>query len=101
VKRFNRGFLAYAGGGKNSRTNQLILALGDNERLGGGSPWEVPWGEIIGEESFQTLSKIHTGYGEKGPSQGRLRKEGSSKEIERDFPKLDYILDCNIIDKLS
>ena len=67
----------------------------------GGSPWEVPWGEIIGEESFKTLSKIHTGYGEKGPSQGRLRKEGSSKEIERDFPLLDYILDCNIIDTLS
>ena len=98
VKRFAKGYLAYAGSGKNSRSNQLIVALSDNERLGGGSPWEVPWGELVGEESFTTLGKIYTGYGDNGPSQGRLHKEGSSKGIEKDFPKLDYILECNVID---
>ena len=44
TKRFQKGYLAYAGSGTNSRSNQLIVALGDNGRLGGGSPWEVPWG---------------------------------------------------------
>jgi len=39
--RFARGYFAYAGSGKNSRGNQLIVALGDNKFLGGGSPWEV------------------------------------------------------------
>ena len=68
VKRFSKGFMAYAGGGKNSRSNQFIVALADNERLGGGSPWEVPWGEVVGVESFETLDKIFIGYGENGPS---------------------------------
>jgi cyclophilin family peptidyl-prolyl cis-trans isomerase len=98
VKRFSKGFLAYAGSGKNSRSNQLIVALQNNEGLGGGSPWEVPWGEVVGDESFATLDKIYTGYGEKGPSQGRLSREGSSKAIFEEFPNLDYILSCEVID---
>ncbi|KAL7497080.1 hypothetical protein ACHAWT_008456, partial [Skeletonema menzelii] len=98
VKRFSKGFLAYAGGGKNSRSNQFIVALKDNERLGGGSPWEVPWGELVGKESFATLDSIYTGYGEKGPSQGRLSREGSSDSIQKEFPRLDYILGCTLVD---
>mmetsp|Transcript_24342 Transcript_24342/g.43889 ORF Transcript_24342/g.43889 Transcript_24342/m.43889 type:complete len:163 (+) Transcript_24342:498-986(+) len=98
VKRFGKGYLAYAGGGKDSRSNQLIVALGNNERLGGGSPWEVPWGEVVGEESFRTLDGIYNGYGDNGPGQGRLRKEGSSEGVARDFPKLDYVLGCDVID---
>ena len=42
VKRYAKGYLGFAGAGPNSRTNQWIVALEDNERLGGGSPWEVP-----------------------------------------------------------
>lgn len=98
VKRFSKGYLAYAGAGKNSRGNQLIVALANNEGLGGGSPWEVPWGEVVGEESFATLDKIYTGYDEKGPSQGRLMREGSSEAIAKDFPMLDYILSCEVVD---
>lgn len=98
VKRFGKGYLAFAGSGKNSRGNQFIVALKDNERLGGGSPWEVPWGEVVGKESFDTLDKIYTGYGEKGPSQGRLHREGSSESIKKEFPHLDYILGCKLVD---
>jgi cyclophilin family peptidyl-prolyl cis-trans isomerase len=43
VKRFAKGYLAYAGGGQNSRNNQFIIALNDNGMLAGGSPWETPW----------------------------------------------------------
>ena len=98
VKRFSKGFLAYAGGGKDSRSNQLIVSLADNEGLGGGSPWEVPWGEVVGVESFATLDKMYTGYGEKGPSQGRLSREGSSDAVAQEFPMLDYILSCDVVD---
>ena len=42
MKRFQKGYLAYAGAGNNSRGTQLILAYEDNPYLGGGSPWEVP-----------------------------------------------------------
>lgn len=98
VKRFPKGYLAYAGGGQNSRSNQLIVALADNGRLAGGSPWEVPWGEVVGDISMRTLDQFYTGYGEKGPSQHILHKEGSSERVADDYPLLDYILECHIVE---
>jgi len=62
TKRFPKGYLAYAGAGKNSRGTQLIIALSDNPYLGGGSPWEVPWGQLFSEESYRVLDSIYTGY---------------------------------------
>ena len=88
-KRFAKGYLAYAGGGKNSRGTQLIVSFEDNLYLGGGSPWEVPWGQLVGEESFATLAKIYTGYGE-APSQGKIRNLGNTY-LETEFPLLDFI----------
>ncbi len=35
VPRYQKGYLGYAGAGKDSRGTQLIMALGTNERLGG------------------------------------------------------------------
>lgn len=100
VKRFAQGYLAYAGAGKESRSSQLIVALQANARLAGGSPWEVPWGELVGTHSFDTLSRIYTGYGDKGPPQGRLRREGASDAVAKDFPLLDYILSCQVMDEV-
>ena len=99
VKRFAQGYLAYAGSGADSRGVQLIVSLQANPRLGGGSPWEVPWGELVGAHSFETLSKIYTGYGEHGPSQGLLRREGASPGVAKDFPLLDYITSCQVVDE--
>lgn len=99
VKRFARGYLAYAGSGKNSRGNQLIMSLHADGPLGGGSPWEVPWGELVGKKSFETLSKIYTGYDEKGPSQGKLMNRGMDEELKEEFPKLDYITKCVLVDE--
>jgi peptidyl-prolyl cis-trans isomerase A (cyclophilin A) len=99
VKRFAQGYLAYAGSGPQSRSNQLIVALEANGPLSGGSPWEVPWGELVGEHSFHTLSQIYTGYGEKGPPQGRLGREGFTKEAEEEWPLLDHILKCHVQDE--
>lgn len=95
VRRFQKGYLAYAGAGKNSRGTQLIVAFEDNLYLGGGSPWEVPWGQLIGAESFETLAKIYTGYGE-APSQGKIRNRGKSY-LEEEFPLLDYITECQLV----
>jgi len=99
VKRFAKGYLAYAGGGKNSRSNQFIVSLVDEPFLAGGSPWEVPWGELVGVHSFETLGKIYTGYGEGGPPQGLLSKEGSSESVMQKWPLLDYITSCQVIDE--
>ena len=99
VRRFAKGYLAYAGSGKDSRGNQLIVALKENGPLGGGSPWEVPWGEVVGSDSFATLDRIYTGYGENGPPQGRLMREGASDAVQKEWPKLDYITTCAVLEE--
>ena len=99
VHRFATGYMAYAGGGPNSRNNQFIVALQDNGPLAGGSPWEVPWGELVGEHSFETLSKIYTGYGEDGPKQSMLWRDDYLEKVPQDFPDLDFINSCHIVDK--
>jgi peptidyl-prolyl cis-trans isomerase A (cyclophilin A) len=101
VKRFAKGYLAYAGAGPNSRGNQFIVGLQANGPLSGGSPWEVPWGELVGAHSFESLDKVYTGYGEKGPTQGRLGREGVTDGMREEFPKLDYVTACEVIDEMD
>lgn len=95
IKRFQRGYLAYAGGGNHSRSTQLILAYEDSLHLGGGSPWEVPFGQLVGENSYRTLSRFYTGYGER-VMQGKLMNQGNAY-LEKEFPLLDYITACDIV----
>jgi len=95
VRRFQQGYFAYAGAGKNSRGTQLIVAFEPNLYLGGGSPWEVPFAQLVGDESFATLAKIYTGYGE-APSQGKIRNRGKTY-LETDFPLLDYVTSCRLV----
>lgn len=99
VVRFAHGYMAYAGGGKDTRDNQLIVSLENVETLAGGSPWEVPWGELVGSHSFETLGKLYTGYGENGPPQGKLWNRGMTEEMKQEFPDLDYINECAVVDE--
>lgn len=94
VTRYQKGYLSYAGAGANSRGTQLIMTFQDNQYLGGGSPWEVPWGQLQGAASFETLGKICTEYGEK-PSQGKIMNQGV-KYLEETFPHMDYITKCAV-----
>eukprot|EP01042_Synura_sphagnicola_P000214 gene214-217_t len=94
TKRFQRGYIAYAGAGKDSRGTQLIIAFRDNGPLGG-APWEVPFGHLIGEASFASLDRIFTGYGE-APSQGKIMNRGN-EYLQQEFPALDYITSCDVI----
>ena len=69
--------------------------LQDNEYLGGGSPWEVPWGQLHGQESYKTLAAVYTGYKER-ISQGKIRNRGV-EYLEAEFPLVDYITQCNVV----
>lgn len=60
----------------------------------------VPFGELVGEHSFETLSKIYTGYGDNGPKQGNIMHEGMSERMRSAFPRLDYLKSCHIVDRL-
>eukprot|EP01033_Poteriospumella_lacustris_P011013 gene11013-7835_t len=95
ITRYQKGYLGYAGAGKNSRGTQLIVALANNKFLGGGCPWEVPWGQVFGEESLATLDRIYTGYGEK-VSQGKIMNRGIAY-VEEEFPRVDVITDCRVV----
>jgi hypothetical protein len=101
VKRYPTGFFTYAGGGMNSRSNQFVLTLQPNPFMGGGSPWEVPTGELVGADSFVTLSKIYNGYGEKGPSQALLYKEGVSDHVREGWPLMDYMTACDLVEEME
>jgi cyclophilin family peptidyl-prolyl cis-trans isomerase len=104
VKRFSRGYMAFAGSDSaadGSRNAQLIVALTDNGPLGGGSPWEVPWGELVGAHSFETLSKIYTGYGENGPDQSMLWNAGVLPKVVEEYPLMDWIQSCHVVDQVE
>ena len=97
-QRFKTGYVAYAGAGKDSRAQQLIVGNHDDCCLAGGQPWETPLGELVGAASFDTLARIYTGYGESGPSQGHLRAEGWTRDDPGRFPLLDHISSCAVVD---
>jgi hypothetical protein len=101
VKRYPTGFFTYAGGGLDSRSNQFVLTLQPNQFMGGGSPWEVPMGELVGADSFVTLSKLYNGYGEKGPSQALLNKEGVSDQVREGWPLMDYMTACDLMEEME
>jgi hypothetical protein len=42
---------------------------------------------------------IYTGYGDNGPKQGVLIKEGMSERVRAEFKKLDFVKSCHIVDR--
>jgi cyclophilin family peptidyl-prolyl cis-trans isomerase len=102
VKRYPPGMWTYAGSGPHSRSNQFVITLKPNPFMGGGSPWEVPLGELVGgDESFETIRQWYTGYGGKGPSQKVIRREGYSERVKNEWPLMDSILSCSVVEELE
>ena len=95
ITRYQKGYVSYAGAGKDSRGTQLILAYENNRYLGGGSPWEVPFGILVGNKSFETVSQFYTGYGE-APEQGKIMNRGAAY-LDEEFPQLDFITSCEVV----
>ncbi|KAG7374759.1 hypothetical protein IV203_013854 [Nitzschia inconspicua] len=98
LARYPKGVLTHAGGGPNTRSNQFVLTLKPNKFMGGGSPWEVPLGEVVGRKSETVLDNFYNGYGEKGPSQSLLRNRGVTKDVKERWPLMDYIQMCEVVD---
>jgi peptidyl-prolyl cis-trans isomerase A (cyclophilin A) len=81
-----RGRLTFAVGRlASSRTTQVFINLGDNQRLD--IDGFAPFGEIA--SSMVMVDRIFSGYGE-GADQQRIMEEGNSF-LMKYLPRLDYI----------
>jgi len=92
VRRTNiRGLVTFATAGPGTRTTQIFINYGNNDRLD--AMGFAPFGQVV--EGMEVVDQLYGGYGEgtprgRGPDQFRLNVEGE-KYLARQFPKLDKI----------
>ncbi len=81
------GYLSFAMGGPNTRSNQILINLGNNRRLD--SMGFTPFAQVV--EGQDVVLKINTEYSENADGdQGRFQAEGN-KFILKKYPNLDII----------
>lgn len=92
VKQSNtRGMVTFATAGPNSRTTQVFINFGNNNRLDGMG--FAPFGQIT--SGMNVVDALYNGYGEgaprgSGPDQGRLQQEGNAY-LMKEFGKMDFV----------
>jgi len=92
VRRTNgRGMVTFATAGPGTRTTQIFINYGNNDRLDGMG--FAPFGAVV--EGMEVVDALYGEYGEgaprgRGPDQFRLNVEGE-KYLARQFPRLDKI----------
>ncbi|MCL4783758.1 MAG: peptidylprolyl isomerase [Bryobacterales bacterium] len=87
-----RGIVTFATAGRNTRTTQLFINLGDNPRLD--NMGFAPIGKVV--RGMDSVDSIDSRYGE-APQQPRIEGEGEAY-LAREFPNLDKILSARVID---
>ena len=97
VKQSNtRGMVTFATAGPNTRTTQVFINFGDNNRLDGMG--FAPFGQIT--SGMNVVDALYSGYGEgaprgSGPDQGRLQQEGNAY-LMKEFGKMDFVKKATI-----
>jgi peptidyl-prolyl cis-trans isomerase A (cyclophilin A) len=97
VRRTNiRGMVSFATAGPGTRTTQLFINYGNNDRLD--AMGFAPFGQVV--EGMDVVDKLYGDYGEgapagRGPHQGRLQAEGN-KYLDLGFPRLDRVTRATI-----
>jgi peptidyl-prolyl cis-trans isomerase A (cyclophilin A) len=84
------GTLTYATAGPNTRTTQLFINLGNNQRLDGMG--FAPFAKVI--SGMEAVQAINAGYGE-APQQPLIEAQGNAY-LQSQFPQLDYIKKATI-----
>lgn len=98
VRRTNvRGMVTFATAGPGTRTTQIFINYGNNDRLD--AMGFAPFGQVA--EGMEVVDALYGGYGEgqprgRGPEQMRMQIEGN-KYLGREFPRLDYIKQARIV----
>jgi len=93
------GSVAFAMTGPNTRSTQVYINLGDNSRLD--SQGFAVFGKV--SAGMANVEQIYSGYGENAGGGMRAGKQGpiesgGNEYLQREFPKLDYIIRARILD---
>lgn len=92
VKESNKkGTVTFATAGPNTRTTQLFINLGENQRLD--SMGFSPFGTVI--EGMDVVEKIYSGYGE-SPDQEKITNQGKAY-LSKNFPQMDSIKTAKVL----
>jgi len=100
---FHRGYLSFAGSGKDSRKVDVFITYQTQNWNGKASaPWEVPVAECIdGMDNVETFSTAYGDldiFGGKAPNAGRIWNEGYGF-LEKEYPLIDYVGPCKVVEK--
>jgi peptidyl-prolyl cis-trans isomerase A (cyclophilin A) len=92
VRRTNlRGMVSFATAGPGTRTTQVFINFGNNDRLD--AMGFAPFGQVV--EGMDVVDRVYAGCGER-PNQGLIQAEGNAY-LERGFPQLDYVKRASIV----
>ena len=98
VRRTNlRGMVSFATAGPGTRTTQVFINFGSNDRLD--AMGFAPFGQVV--EGMDVVDRLYSAYGEgaprgRGPDQGRIQAEGNAY-LERGFPQMDYVKRASVV----
>jgi peptidyl-prolyl cis-trans isomerase A (cyclophilin A) len=97
VQSNHRGFITYAMAGPNTRTTQVFINYGNNERLD--RDGFAAFGMVT--DGMEVVDKLYSGYGEgapdgKGPRQDLIGTRGRAY-LEQSFSKLDTIKTATLV----
>jgi peptidyl-prolyl cis-trans isomerase A (cyclophilin A) len=97
VQSNHRGFITYAMAGPNTRTTQVFINYGNNERLD--HDGFAAFGMVT--DGMEVVDKLYSGYGEgapdgKGPRQDLIGTRGRAY-LEQSFSKLDTIKSATLV----
>ena len=93
-----RGTIAFAMTGPDTRTTQVYISLADNSRLD--AQGFSPFGRIV--DGMDVVDQLYAGYGEnagggvRAGNQGPI-EEGGNAWLDREFPLLDHIIRARIV----
>jgi peptidyl-prolyl cis-trans isomerase A (cyclophilin A) len=98
VRRTNvRGMVSYATAGPGTRTTQVFINYGSNDRLD--AMGFAPFGQVV--EGMGVVDSLYSGYGEgapggRGPIQGQMQAQGN-RYLDAGFPRLDRVTKATIV----
>jgi cyclophilin family peptidyl-prolyl cis-trans isomerase len=99
VEKNFKGTIAFARGGKKTRTTQIFINLKNNNRLDTYTSEGVKGFPVIAKVTagMENVAKFHDGYGDKlGMNQDSIQKFGN-QFIRENYPKVDFIYKAYIL----